>query len=140
MPIHTNKRLALQITIHYLSNRITTKESQSLPIKAMLAVKRSEKTPTCAVNVLPCRIQHNGPVHASTRHWTPEITSDGNQNSTATAYFRGRKLNGRVLDLPEGYRGMYLVLSSLLHLLSCSNSNCTYAMLNLFTRQREKKN
>ncbi|KAH0342180.1 ribonuclease H1 small subunit, partial [Aureobasidium melanogenum] len=74
----------------------------------MLAVKRSEKTPTCAVNVLPCRIQHNGPVHASTRHWTPEITSDGNQNSTATAYFRGRKLNGRVLDLPEGYRGAIL--------------------------------
>ncbi|KAG9631613.1 hypothetical protein KCU95_g8746, partial [Aureobasidium melanogenum] len=74
----------------------------------MLAIKRSEKTPTSTVNVLPCRIQHNGPVHASTRHWTPEISSDGNQNSTATAYFRGRKLNGRVLGLPDGYRGAIL--------------------------------
>ncbi|CAD0085903.1 unnamed protein product [Aureobasidium mustum] len=75
----------------------------------MLAIKKSENSaPKCAVNVLPCRIQHNGPVHASTRHWTPEVTSDGNQNSTATAYFRGRKLNGRVLDLPEGYRDTIL--------------------------------
>ncbi|KAG9961785.1 hypothetical protein KCU61_g5143, partial [Aureobasidium melanogenum] len=75
----------------------------------MLAIKKSEKsTPSCAVNVLPCRIQHNGAVHASTRHWTPEITSDGNRNNTATAYFRGRKLNGRVLDLPDGYRGAIL--------------------------------
>jgi len=70
----------------------------------MLAIKKSEnKTPSCAVNILPCRIQHNGPVNASTRHWTPEVSDDGKSN---TAYFRGRKLNGTVVELPDGYEGM----------------------------------
>ncbi|KAI4793287.1 hypothetical protein E4T44_12685 [Aureobasidium sp. EXF-8845] len=67
----------------------------------MLAIKKSENsTPTCAVNVLPCRIQHNGPVNATTRHWTPQVSADGKSN---TAYFRGRKLNGTVVNLPDGY-------------------------------------
>ncbi|KAI4718090.1 hypothetical protein E4T48_05666 [Aureobasidium sp. EXF-10727] len=63
----------------------------------MLAIKKSEKsTSSCAVNVLPCRIQHNGPVNASTRHWTPQVESNGKENSTSRAYFRGRKLTGKV--------------------------------------------
>jgi hypothetical protein len=71
----------------------------------MLAIKKSEtNTPSCAVNVLPCRIQHNGPVNASTRHWTPQESSDGKSH---TAYFRGRKLKGRVVELPDGYIGMF---------------------------------
>jgi hypothetical protein len=78
------------------------KHSESTEI--MLAIKKSENnTPSCAVNVLPCRIQHNGPVNASTRHWTPQASSDGKSN---TAYFRGRKLNGTVVSLPDGYTGM----------------------------------
>ncbi|THV84621.1 hypothetical protein D6D29_03011 [Aureobasidium pullulans] len=71
----------------------------------MLAIKKSEKSTSCVANVLPCRIQHNGPVNATTRHWTPESSSDGQTN---TAYFRGRKLNGKTVNLPEGYRGMFL--------------------------------
>ncbi|KAI5204274.1 ribonuclease H1 small subunit [Aureobasidium subglaciale] len=71
----------------------------------MLAIKKSENTTPCVANVLPCRIQHNGPVNASTRHWTPETSSDG---KSSTAYFRGRKLNGKIVDLPEGYRGAIL--------------------------------
>ncbi|CAD0011120.1 unnamed protein product, partial [Aureobasidium pullulans] len=67
----------------------------------MLAIKKSEKSTSCVANVLPCRIQHNGPVNATTRHWTPESSSDGQTN---TAYFRGRKLNGKTVNLPEGYR------------------------------------
>jgi hypothetical protein len=71
----------------------------------MLAIKKSEtNTTNCAVNVLPCRIQHNGPVNANTRHWTPQESSDGKSN---TAYFRGRKLKGRVVELPDGYIGMF---------------------------------
>jgi ribonuclease H2 subunit C len=78
----------------------------------MLAIKKSEtNTPSCAVNVLPCRIQHNGPVNASTRHWTPQESSDGKSN---TAYFRGRKLNGRVVELPDGHVGMLCVSLSLM--------------------------
>jgi ribonuclease H2 subunit C len=70
----------------------------------MLAIKKSDNsTPSCAINVLPCRIQHNGPVNATTRHWTPQVSADGKSN---TAYFRGRKLNGTVVDLPDGYTGM----------------------------------
>ncbi|THX96627.1 ribonuclease H1 small subunit [Aureobasidium pullulans] len=71
----------------------------------MLAIKKSEKSTSCVANVLPCRIQHNGPVNATTRHWTPESSSDGQTN---TAYFRGRKLNGKTVNLPEGYRGAIL--------------------------------
>ena len=71
----------------------------------MLAIKKPEKSTSCVANVLPCRIQHNGPVNATTRHWTPESSSDGQTN---TAYFRGRKLNGKTVNLPEGYRGMFL--------------------------------
>ncbi|KAI4731510.1 hypothetical protein E4T49_00744 [Aureobasidium sp. EXF-10728] len=75
----------------------------------MLAIKKSEKSTTnCAVNVLPCRIQHNGPVNASTRLWTPEVESNGKENSTSTAYFRGRKLTGKVVSLPAGYTGAIL--------------------------------
>ncbi|TIA74090.1 ribonuclease H1 small subunit [Aureobasidium pullulans] len=71
----------------------------------MRAIKKSEKSTSCVANVLPCRIQHNGPVNATTRHWTPESSSDGQTN---TAYFRGRKLNGKTVNLPEGYRGAIL--------------------------------
>ncbi|CAD0039483.1 unnamed protein product [Aureobasidium pullulans] len=71
----------------------------------MLAIKKSEKSTSCVANVLPCRIQHNGPVNATTRHWTPESSSDGQTN---TAYFRGRKLHGKTVNLPEGYRGAIL--------------------------------
>ncbi|CAD0037710.1 unnamed protein product, partial [Aureobasidium pullulans] len=75
----------------------------------MLAIKKSEKSTSCVANVLPCRIQHNGPVNATTRHWTPESSSDGQTN---TAYFRGRKLNGKTVNLPEGYRDASSSLSS----------------------------
>ncbi|KAI5246167.1 ribonuclease H1 small subunit [Aureobasidium subglaciale] len=71
----------------------------------MLAIKKSENVTPCVANVLPCRIQHNGPVNASTRHWTPETSSNG---KSSTAYFRGRKLNGKIVNLPEGYRGAIL--------------------------------
>jgi ribonuclease H2 subunit C len=79
----------------------------------MLAIKKSESTtPSCAVNVLPCRIQHNGPVNATTRHWTPEVSADGKSN---TAYFRGRKLNGKVVNLPDGYRGRLFLQCFIIH-------------------------
>jgi hypothetical protein len=97
----------MQIT-HISSKHPSEAVKQALQTKlVMLAIKKSEtNTPNCAVNVLPCRIQHNGPVNASTRHWTPQESSDGKSN---TAYFRGRKLNGRVVELPDGYMGMLIL-------------------------------
>lgn len=56
----------------------------------------------CMPNLLPCRIHHEGPVDASPRYWAPERAKDGNLES----YFRGRKLRGQELDLPQGYRGV----------------------------------
>lgn len=78
----------------------------------------------CTPNILPCRIHHDGPVDAAPRYWAPK-TAKG-QFSVASrlhppqttirglyisdgkpeAYFRGRKLRGREIDVPKGYRGV----------------------------------
>ncbi|KAI5289609.1 hypothetical protein KEM52_000727 [Ascosphaera acerosa] len=55
-------------------------------------------------NVLPCRVHHDGPVDISKRFWRPE-TTDGNGDE-ATVHFRGRRLMGRKVVLPEGYEGV----------------------------------
>ncbi|KAI9724056.1 MAG: hypothetical protein M1812_000774 [Candelaria pacifica] len=68
----------------------------------MLALKAQEKElDKCIPNVLPCRIDHNGPVNASERYWAPTKEDDGKEIS----YFRGRKLYGKSVKTPEGYRG-----------------------------------
>ncbi|OJD27887.1 hypothetical protein ACJ73_00704 [Blastomyces percursus] len=55
-------------------------------------------------NILPCRIHHDGPVEISSRYWNPVV--DENNHDTATAYFRGRRLRGRRVFIPEGYEGV----------------------------------
>ncbi|KAI0817155.1 ribonuclease H2, subunit C [Xylaria sp. FL0064] len=57
---------------------------------------------TAKVNLLPCRIHHDGDVNPSSTFWNPSKTQDGLQ----TAYFRGRKLHGKAVKLPEGYYGV----------------------------------
>ncbi|KAI0402749.1 ribonuclease H2, subunit C [Xylaria palmicola] len=54
------------------------------------------------VNLLPCRIHHDGDVNPSDTHWTPTET----QGNLRTAYLRGRKLHGKSVKLPEGYYGV----------------------------------
>ncbi|KAI0516864.1 ribonuclease H2, subunit C [Xylaria bambusicola] len=54
------------------------------------------------VNLLPCRIHHDGDVNPSSTFWNPTQTSDEVQ----TAYLRGRKLHGKAVKLPEGYHGV----------------------------------
>ncbi|EKG13440.1 Ribonuclease H2 subunit C [Macrophomina phaseolina MS6] len=71
----------------------------------MLSIQRSSAhSGKCTPNLLPCRIEHNGPVNAADRFWRVEEKDDG----THTAHFRGRKLSGRKLQLPDGYRGAVL--------------------------------
>lgn len=71
----------------------------------MLSIQRSSShSGKCTPNLLPCRIEHNGPVNAADRYWRPEEEDDG----TRTAHFRGRKLCGRKLEVPDGYRGAVL--------------------------------
>jgi ribonuclease H2 subunit C len=85
----------------------------------MLAIEKSKvHKGKCTPNILPCRINHNGPVDASKRYWNlskttgktsvlmrmfcTEVPADGK----TVAYFRGRKLHGKQLKVPKGYRGV----------------------------------
>ena len=71
----------------------------------MLAIQPSNSDTTKTTpNVLPCSIKHNGPIPTSPRYWAPKTEEDG----TSTAYFRGRKLRGRTVKVPEGYEGVVL--------------------------------
>ncbi|PLB39721.1 ribonuclease H2 subunit C [Aspergillus candidus] len=61
-------------------------------------------TQSCTPNVLPCRIHHNGSVKSIGRYWSP--VADEKDQTSQTAYFRGRKLRGRRVAVPEGYEGV----------------------------------
>ncbi|KAF2690469.1 ribonuclease H1 small subunit [Lentithecium fluviatile CBS 122367] len=69
----------------------------------MLAVQ-SPNPQKCTPNLLPARLNHNGPVNDASRYWQP--TKDENGNSHA--YFRGRHLHGTTLPLPTNYTGAIL--------------------------------
>ncbi|KAJ4526192.1 hypothetical protein HRR83_001381 [Exophiala dermatitidis] len=89
----------------------------------MLALKRPQDgLDSCTVNVLPCRIHHDGPTKVTKRYWCPQIEKDG----TRTAYFRGRKLRGRVLQLPAGYQGVVAKPTNQLVQTLKDNSRPTY--------------
>ncbi|KAI6881130.1 hypothetical protein KC360_g9215 [Hortaea werneckii] len=84
----------------------------------MLAIKSSPRNPhqpqqskPLHPNILPCAIHHSGPIKVSKRYWSPTITTPAHDDGTAklqTAHFRGRKLQGRRIRLPEGYIGRIL--------------------------------
>jgi len=61
-------------------------------------------------HILPCRIHHDGPVEVSRRYWDPTVENGGDARkktgTSLTAYFRGRKLKGRLVSIPDGYHGM----------------------------------
>ncbi|OKL60930.1 hypothetical protein UA08_03576 [Talaromyces atroroseus] len=69
----------------------------------MLALHSAQKTSSCTPNVLPCRIHYDGPVETEERHWHP--VKDEREDKL-TAYYRGRKLRGRLVQVPEGYQGV----------------------------------
>ncbi|GAP90423.1 putative ribonuclease H2 subunit C [Rosellinia necatrix] len=56
------------------------------------------------VNLLPCRIHHDGDVNPSNTFWNP--TEAEGADKLQTAYLRGRKLHGKPVTLPEGYYGL----------------------------------
>lgn len=58
-------------------------------------------------NILPCRIHHDGPVDISERYWSPEVNAG---EVCESVHFRGRRLKGRKVVLPEGYEGVYIIL------------------------------
>ncbi|KAI7500475.1 hypothetical protein KC367_g3595 [Hortaea werneckii] len=84
----------------------------------MLAIKSSPRNPhqpqqskPFHPNILPCAIHHSGPIKVSKRYWSPTTATAAHDDGTKklqTAHFRGRKLQGRRIRLPEGYIGKIL--------------------------------
>ncbi|KAF2268839.1 ribonuclease H1 small subunit [Lojkania enalia] len=71
----------------------------------MLAIQpTSSGSQKCTPNLLPARLNHNGPINATERYWKPESSEDGKPK----AYFRGRHLHGTPLPLPSNYTGAIL--------------------------------
>ncbi|CAG8921414.1 unnamed protein product [Penicillium salamii] len=57
-------------------------------------------------NIIPCRVHHDGPVESLDRYWLP---LKDEKDNTETSHFRGRKLRGRRVALPDGYQGVVAV-------------------------------
>lgn len=71
----------------------------------MLAIKKGNvEKRKYTVNILPCLINHDGPFTCSKWHWNPVDQPDG----LSIAFFRGKKLHGKRLRLPERYRKVVL--------------------------------
>ncbi|KAJ4155441.1 hypothetical protein LMH87_000683 [Akanthomyces muscarius] len=68
----------------------------------MLSLKEAGETKKMTANLLPCRIHHDGSIDPVGAYWMPVDSTDNSKE----AYFRGRKLKGKTLPLPEGYRGV----------------------------------
>ncbi|CAN9113387.1 ribonuclease H1 small subunit [Alternaria alternata] len=69
----------------------------------MLSIRPSNPQ-RCIPNLLPARINHNGPINDAERYWKPETDDKGKRHS----YFRGRHLHGTALPLPNNYTGAIL--------------------------------
>ncbi|KAF1362867.1 ribonuclease H1 small subunit [Lizonia empirigonia] len=61
----------------------------------------------CVPNLLPARINHNGPINSTSRYWAPTTDEKGTQH----VHFRGRHLHGTPLALPPGYTGAVLEIT-----------------------------
>ncbi|EDN98996.1 hypothetical protein SS1G_13856 [Sclerotinia sclerotiorum 1980 UF-70] len=79
-----------------LAIRPPSKQSSSKPSK--------KYTP----NLIPCRINHTAPTKIEKRYWEPKLTKNSKGKEELVAYFRGRRLIGRKVKVPEGWRGVVL--------------------------------
>ena len=70
----------------------------------MLSIQPSKTQQKCTPNLLPARINHNGPINNTSQYWKPDTDSEG----TKHAYFRGRHLHGTAVPLPSNYTGAIL--------------------------------
>ncbi|KAK6332391.1 hypothetical protein TWF696_003107 [Orbilia brochopaga] len=80
----------------------------------MISIKGpAQASPASKANILPCHIKYTGPASSSRHLWNPlsreSQAEDGKPAvETHTAYFRGRKLAGTKLVVPDGYQGRVL--------------------------------
>ncbi|KAK6499782.1 hypothetical protein TWF481_010140 [Arthrobotrys musiformis] len=80
----------------------------------MISIKPPSSTTETKANILPCRIKYTGPASSSRQLWNPISTSQPATDSTPaaethTSYFRGRKLVGTKVLVPDGYKGRVLI-------------------------------
>ncbi|KAF4971196.1 hypothetical protein FSARC_1918 [Fusarium sarcochroum] len=68
----------------------------------ILSLKPDENKSKVVANLLSCRIHHDGSIDPASAYWAPTAADDGSK----LAYFRGRKLQGKVVKLPEQCRGV----------------------------------
>ncbi|KAK2070573.1 hypothetical protein P8C59_005058 [Phyllachora maydis] len=71
--------------------------------RPVLVVKPAKAPAKATPHLLPCRVHHDGAVGPTDSYWRPTQSKDGLGH---TAYFRGRKLHGRTVPLPDGYTGL----------------------------------
>ncbi|KAL5387062.1 hypothetical protein DPSP01_003674 [Paraphaeosphaeria sporulosa] len=72
----------------------------------MIAIQ-SASAKKCTPNLLPARLNHNGPVNDTAHYWKPEVDDKG----TSHAYLRGRHLHGTPLALPSTHTGAVLQIT-----------------------------
>lgn len=129
---HIN-RITIPLLTHHIHN-IPPRTIKLIP-STMLALQPSPNTTTSpplkttTPNLLPCKIQHNGPIPTPRRYWSPSTTHTATSNNTPalqtngvansppktkTSYLRGRKLAGRTVRLPRGYTGLVLQKTDML--------------------------
>ncbi|PYI28380.1 ribonuclease H2 subunit C [Aspergillus indologenus CBS 114.80] len=68
------------------------------------ATETQPSTDRFTPNILPCKIHYDGPVTTLNRYWEPQ--ADEKEKDVQIAYFRGRRLKGRRVAIPEGYEGV----------------------------------
>ncbi|KAF3218069.1 hypothetical protein TWF679_001479 [Orbilia oligospora] len=76
----------------------------------MISIKSSSNAPEAKANIIPCRIKYTGPASSSRQLWNPtsQTSTDPTPVETHTSYFRGRRLVGTKLVVPDGYQGRVL--------------------------------
>ncbi|KAK4661014.1 hypothetical protein QC762_124030 [Podospora pseudocomata] len=79
----------------------------SQPILDIGSASSSPKRTTA--HLLPCKIHHTGPVEPTQSFWDPQTSTSS--TGIKEAYFRGRKLRGKPVALPEGYKGVVAISS-----------------------------
>ncbi|GJN70620.1 ribonuclease H2 non-catalytic subunit [Purpureocillium lilacinum] len=72
--------------------------------QSILAIERdaASRSTKAVPNLLPCRIHHNGSVDPVASYWNPERA----EGSASVAYFRGRKLKGTAVSVPNDFEGV----------------------------------
>ncbi|PPJ59961.1 hypothetical protein CBER1_11030 [Cercospora berteroae] len=92
------------------SSELQRKTAEMLAIHSLLNTKPKTLQP----NILPCQIHHSGPISIAERYWNPQtnVTSSASQqiqspaSNEITQHFRGRKILGKTIPLPDSYTGI----------------------------------